>query len=101
MDVALPSSYLVPNLSEPCRSEGGIPPSTDAHRDAVLARFVDGLPESCRRVVTLRFVYRMSPANIATRLNRSLDHVVEQLAEGVRRFAEAELGENLDEKGSS
>lgn len=73
-----------------------IDPSPDPHAHAVarqeLARLeaaIRLLPDQCRRVVTLRKVYDLSPGAIAAELNISVSTVEKHLTKGIRLLAEA------------
>ena len=50
---------------------------------------IDGLPEKCREVFTLRKVYGLSQREIATRLGLSESTVEKHIGKGVRRLLEA------------
>ncbi len=54
----------------------------------LLAMAVRGLPDRCRRVLTLRLLYALPNKEIATRLGISEHTVKAQFAKGVRRCAE-------------
>lgn len=55
--------------------------------DARTLALVQSLPETARRVVTLRFVYGLAQADVAARLGVSESEVSRSLAEAARAVA--------------
>ena len=71
--------------------------------DLVLAA-LDRLPEQCRKVLTLRKMYGLSPGQIAVRLNLSVSTVEKHLAKGLRLLTKALAagdGRSIEKRPSS
>ena len=71
--------------------------------DLVLAA-LDRLPEQCRKVLTLRKMYGLSPGQIAVRLNLSISTVEKHLAKGLRLLTKALAsgdGRSIEKRPSS
>lgn len=71
--------------------------------DLVLAA-LERLPEQCRKVLTLRKMYGLSPAQIAVRLNLSISTVEKHLAKGLRLLTKALAagdGRSIEKRPSS
>ncbi len=70
-----------------------------SHRElAMLVKAIQGLPDRCRQVFTLRKVYGYSQKEIASRLNISEDTVEQHLTKAARRCAQALFDQPLAER---
>jgi len=66
----------------------------------MLVKAIQGLPDRCRQVFTLRKVYGYSQKEIASRMNIS-EHTVEQhLTKAARRCAQALFDQPVSERRS-
>ena len=66
----------------------------------MLVRAIQGLPDRCRQVFTLRKVYGYSQKEIALRLNISENTVEQHLTKAARRCAQALFDQPVSERRS-
>jgi RNA polymerase sigma factor (sigma-70 family) len=73
----------------------------NSHQElAILVKAIQGLPERCRQVFTLRKVYGYSQKEIALRLNISENTVEQHLTKAARRCAQALFDQPVSERRS-
>lgn len=73
----------------------------NSHQElALLVKAIQGLPERCRHVFTLRKVYGYSQKEIAARLNISENTVEQHLTKAARRCAQALFDQPMAERRS-
>jgi len=73
----------------------------NSHQElAILVKAIQGLPERCRQVFTLRKVYGYSQKEIAIRLNISENTVEQHLTKAARRCAQALFDQPVSERRS-
>lgn len=73
----------------------------NSHQElAILVKAIQGLPERCRQVFTLRKVYGYSQKEIAARLNISENTVEQHLTKAARRCAQALFDQPIAERRS-
>jgi len=71
----------------------------NSHQElALLAKAVEGLPERCRQVFTLRKVYGFSQKEIAARLKISENTVEQHLTKAARRCAQVLFDQPIPER---
>ena len=73
----------------------------NSHQElAMLVKAIQGLPDRCRQVFTLRKVYGYSQKEIASRLNISENTVEQHLTKAARRCAHALFDQPISERRS-
>jgi len=73
----------------------------NSHQElAMLVKAIQGLPDRCRQVFTLRKVYGYSQKEIASRLNISENTVEQHLTKAARRCAQALFDQPVSERRS-